>query len=127
MGTVPRAVQSTAYQAALATQGIKRYKLGAVLYDRKGRIINAKGNQRKTHPKLLRYSDHPFLHAESHCILAHGLDNCEGLDLFVCRIGRSGSFRLAKPCDSCSRLIQDVGLRSVWYTTDEGNIIAYTP
>ncbi len=105
---------------AMNTQGIKRFKLGAVLYDKKERIINAKGNLRKTHPKLIQWTQHPYLHAESHCLVAHGFDNCADLKLCVVRCDPYGNLRLARPCDSCQELIKYVALKECWYSTNQG-------
>jgi tRNA(Arg) A34 adenosine deaminase TadA len=121
--TVPDGVIRRAILAATETEGIKRYKLGAVLFDKRGRIINAKGNSRKTHPLLLRYSNYPYLHAESHCIVSHGLDNCRGLSLMVCRCDSSRRLTMARPCVACLRLIQEVGISKVYYTDWEGKIV----
>lgn len=127
MATLPsgKAI-STAYQAAAATPGIKRYKLGAVLYDKKGRILTSKGNLRKTHPILLQYSLYPFLHAESHCILSHGMDHCRDCILFVLRLGCDGSLRNARPCSACLDLAIDVGIKEIYYTEEGGKIRCIT-
>lgn len=121
MDGVPRRVLQAATEAAIRTEGIKRYKLGAVLYDNRGHVITAKGNSRKTHPILAKYSPFPFLHAESACILAHGLDNCSGLNLFVLRIGRNLLPTMAHPCTTCLQLASDVGLGRITYTDWSGN------
>jgi tRNA(Arg) A34 adenosine deaminase TadA len=120
--TVPTNAILRAYEAAKATQGIKRYKLGACLYDKRGRIINAKGNLRKTHPALLRFTEHPYLHAETHCVVSHGLDNCDGLRLFVLRLDASGQPTMAKPCDVCLSIGRLVGLSSIGYTDWKGEV-----
>ena len=110
-----------AYRTALDTPGIKRYKLGAVLYDKKT-IQCAKGNLRKTHPALAKLSPFPYLHAESHCLISHGLDHCSGLDLFVLRLDARGNPTMAKPCDVCLSLGRYVGLSSIAYTNWLGEI-----
>lgn len=115
-------VYLAALNAAQVTPGIKRYKLGACLYDHKGRIINSKGNLRKTHPALVKFTAYPYLHAESHCILGHGLDNCSGLSLFVLRLSAAGQATMAKPCDSCLTMGRYVGLDTIKYTNADGLI-----
>lgn len=121
MAILPRIIRA-ATEAASQTPGIKRYKLGACLFKR-DRIINAKGNSRKTHPVLLRYSDHPYLHAESNCIISHGLDNCDDLSILVVRSNSFKEFTMAKPCDACMKLIKEVGIKHVYYTDWQGNIV----
>jgi tRNA(Arg) A34 adenosine deaminase TadA len=116
---------NAAIAAAKETDGIKRYKLGAVLF-RKGRIINAKGNSRKTHPLALRFSNYPYLHAEAHCIVCAGLDSCRDCNLFVTRITSSGRLTMALPCESCRSLIKYVGIKSVYYTDWNGEVKCIT-
>lgn len=99
----------------------KNFRVGAVLFNRKE--ILARGiNQRKTHPKLKRYYQWPFLHAESSCILKHGMDNCQGLSLLVIRILQDGSCSMAMPCDCCSVLLREVGIKEIYYTDWKGQI-----
>lgn len=121
-GVPTRAIVTAAIEAARETEGIKRYKLGACLFDKRGKIINAKGNSRKTHPVLKRYTEYPYLHAESHCILGHGLDNCTNLNLFVLRLDSFGQPTMAKPCSTCLELGRLVGLSSIAYTDWSGEI-----
>jgi len=112
-----------AIKTAKETEGLRNFKLGAVLFD-KGVIINAKGNCTKTHPGLRHYTPWPVLHAESRCILSHGLDNCDGLELLVVRINKTGNVTMARPCDVCGELIKDVGIKRVWYSDWEGRIVS---
>lgn len=112
-----------AIKTAKETDGLRNFKLGAVLFD-KGVIINAKGNTRKTHPGLRYYTNWPILHAESRCILSHGLDNCNGLELLVVRINKAGLLTMAKPCPVCQELVSDVKIKRVWYSDWEGRIVS---
>jgi tRNA(Arg) A34 adenosine deaminase TadA len=121
--TVPDGAIRRAIQAATETEGIKRYKLGAVLFDKRGNILNVKGNCRKTHPALSKFTPFPYLHAESYCLISHGLDHCRGLNLFVTRLDSTGRPTMAKPCSVCSSLGRFVGLRSLIYTDWEGKIV----
>lgn len=116
-----------AYVAAMASSGVgggknrSRFKLGAVLMDHQ-LPITAKCNSLKTHPYLARFTPFPFLHAESATILSHGLENCKGLDLYVVRIKANGSLGLAKPCTTCTQLINYVGIRNCYYSTDKSTM-----
>lgn len=107
---------------AMSTPGIKRFKHGAVLFDKRGRIINAKGNLRKTHPLLLKFTSFPYLHAESHAILGNGLDNCVDLKLLVVRCSPTGTLRNSSPCPTCRSIIRQVGIKHIYYSNDEGTI-----
>lgn len=93
------------------------FRLGAALVDKKGRVVNTKTNLYRTHPLLAQFTDWPCLHAESHCVIANGIDNCYGLDLYVCRVLRNGSYGSSKPCSVCQQVMEMAGIRNVWYTT----------
>ena len=121
----PNRVLFAARVAALTSEGVgrnKNYRVGAVLFKKK-RILNAKSNSYKTHPFLSDYSNYPLLHAETACILSHGIDNCRGLDMLVTRVaGVHSHCTMAKPCETCQEVIAEAGLRNVFYTNWEGKI-----
>lgn len=118
-------MRDAAYAVALSGQGVgPRYAFrhGAVLFDRSGKILSAKSNSLKTHPKLVKFTDYPYLHAESACIIGHGMDNCDGLSLLVLRVLKNDQVSLSKPCVICQRVIKDSGLKSVYYTDVNGMV-----
>lgn len=118
-------MRDAAYAVALSGQGVgPRYAFrhGAVLFDRSGKILSAKSNSLKTHPKLAKFTDYPYLHAESACIIGHGMDNCDGLSLLVLRVLKNDQVSLSKPCVICQRVIEDAGLKSVYYTDVSGMV-----
>jgi len=109
---------------ALTSAGVggkthQTFRLGCVLYDRKGRVVKAKVNSLKTHPKMAKLTPWPFLHAEQACILSQGVDNCEGLSLLVVRVRRDGSYGMAEPCVVCKKLIEAAGITNVHWSTPE--------
>lgn len=108
-----------AYAVALSGPGCGGtvgFRLGAVIV-KKGKILTAKYNCLKTHPKLFYRYQFPFLHAESHAIMALGMDNCVNAIMYVVRITRNNELAMAKPCKECQKLIKDVGIKKVYYTT----------
>jgi tRNA(Arg) A34 adenosine deaminase TadA len=107
--------------AAEGTGRNKNFKVGAILF-KKNHIYAARSNSYKTHPHILLYSNYPYLHAESACILSHGLDNCYGMDLMVTRMLRNKQLCMAKPCEACMSLIKDVGISNVYFTNWEGDL-----
>jgi len=116
---------SAAISTAQKGPGVGRranYRVGAVLFDRSHRILQSRTNSYKTHPTLARYSRWPFLHAESSCLIHHGLDHCDGLSLLVTRVSASGRPTMAKPCSCCEELIKDSNLKFVYYTDWNGAI-----
>lgn len=110
-----------AYTAAISSPGagINNFKHGAVIVYKKD-ILAARFNCRKTHPKLLRFSDWPFLHAESHAIIAAGIDNCNDAAMYVVRILKNKHIALSKPCKSCQSLLTLAGINDIFYTIDQG-------
>ena len=112
--------------AALAGPGVggrtgTNFRVGAAIYDGP-RLITAKSNSYKTHPKLARLTKYPYLHAEQSAILSAGLDNCHGKNLFVSRVRRDNSLALAKPCPVCMELIGMAGFKNVFYTNEFGGV-----
>ena len=93
-----------------------RFRLGSVIVYKK-RILIAKHNCIKTHPKLLPYFKFPYLHSEANAILSLGVDNCEDCIMYVVRILRNSEIGMAKPCPSCFELIKHVNIKKVFYTT----------
>lgn len=116
---------NAAKAVCLAAEGVgpnRNYKVGAILF-KKGKILAAKSNSYKTHPLLLTYTSYPHLHAESACILGHGLDNCSGLSLLVTRLLKNQKFTMAKPCPACMEMIRDAQIKDVYYTNWSGKVV----
>ena len=97
----------------------KTYRLGAVLVN-KNSIVSVGNNSYKTHPMLKYRTKWPFLHAEQQAIVRHGLDNCEGKDLYIVRILKNLEYAIGLPCKVCQKLISDIGIRNVFYTNIKG-------
>ena len=112
--------------AALAGPGVGRrncYRVGAVLFN-KNKVITAKHNQIKTHPALAKFSKFPYLHAETACILGEGLDSCRGLNMLVVRVHKDDeTLSCAEPCDVCRGFIKMAGIKNLYYSDWNGNIV----
>lgn len=112
-----------AYGVALAAPGSlkgkrrQRIRLGSILL-RGNKVLSVGNNSYKTHPYLATKTPYPHLHAESHAILRHGLDNCHGATLYVFRLLNTGAIGMAAPCQVCRSVIQDAGIATIIYTTD---------
>lgn len=91
------------------------FRHGAVLV-RKNRVVAVGYNSYKTHPLLAERTEFPYLHAETHAIFRYGMDNCEGLDLYVARINREGELQNSAPCLVCRTVIRDVGIANVYHS-----------
>jgi hypothetical protein len=75
---------------------------------------------------LSKYKEYPYYHSESR-LISKLLDKYNTIDLnwsvVVLRINRKGLILGSKPCENCDKLLNAVGLNSVYYSTDDGNFI----
>ncbi len=44
-----------------------------------------------------------------------------GVSLIVVR-WRHGSFRSSRPCKHCSKMLRDIGIKTIYYSDDDGEI-----
>ena len=111
---------TAAHAIAMAGSGVgmkSKFRLGAILVY-KNSIVSVGMNSYKTHPLMAARTEWPFLHAEQHAIIRAGVDNCEGLDLYIARVLKNNDLAMSKPCDVCIELIKDVGIKNVYYSTN---------
>ena len=95
-----------------------------------GQIIGIGCNTNKTHPAQKFYNRYrepsdtmlPKLHAEISCVSQiKNLDiNFSKVKLYIYRIRKDQPFGLARPCPSCIAAIKDLGIRDIYYTTNDG-------
>lgn len=95
-----------------------------------GNIIGIGCNCNKTHPAQKfynRYRKHsdamlPKLHAEISCInsIKHLDINFSKVKLYIYRIRKDQPYGLSRPCPSCMAAIMDLGIRDIYYTTNDG-------
>ncbi len=99
-----------------------------------GQIIGTGCNCNKTHPTQKQYDKYrnihtigetealPKLHAEINCInsLKHLDINFSKVKLYIYRIRKDQPFGLSRPCPSCMAAIKDLGIRDIYYTTNNG-------
>jgi deoxycytidylate deaminase len=106
-----------------------KYKVGAVIV-LKHRVISSGFNSNvKTHPLQKRYNQHRFsedsphkCHAELSALLPLIKEgkNLSTASIFVYRQHKNGVLACARPCKSCMELIKDVGIKKIFYTTEDG-------
>lgn len=95
-----------------------------------GQVIGLGCNCNKTHPTQKFYNKYriksdnmlPKLHAEISCInqIKHLDINFSKVKLYIYRIRKDQPFGLSRPCPSCMAAIKDLGIRYVYYTTNDG-------
>ena len=94
-----------------------KHKVGAVIV-RGSRIISTGFNELRPSALIHR----PTLHAEASAILKllkeSRLHDLSGSDIYVTRFTKGGHTGLSKPCKGCMELIRSVGIKRVYFTTD---------
>ena len=95
-----------------------------------GQVIGLGCNCNKTHPTQKFYNKYriksdnmlPKLHAEISSInqIKHIGINCSKVKLYIYRIRKDQPFGLSRPCPSCMAAIKDLGIRDIYYTTNDG-------
>lgn len=95
-----------------------------------GQVIGIGCNCNKTHPRQKIYNKYrdqsecllPKLHAEMSCInqIRNQEVNFARVKLYIYRIRQDRPHGLARPCPSCMAAIKDLGIREIYYTTNDG-------
>ena len=90
-----------------------------------GNIIGVGHNSNKTHPVQKYYNKYrnnriycgylaPKLHAEISYI------NFSKVKLYIYRSRKDQEYGLSRPCPSCMAAIKDLGIKHIYYTTNDG-------
>lgn len=97
-----------------------------------GSIIGIGCNCNKTHPMQKKYNKYrkssdsmlPKLHAEINCInQIKGLYiNFFKVKLYIYRIRNDQPFGMSRPCPSCMAAIKDLGIKDIYYTSNNGYV-----
>ena len=97
-----------------------------------GQIIGLGCNCNKTHPTQYYYNRYrkqsdtmlPKLHAEISCInqIKHLEINFSKVKLYIYRIRNDQPYGMSRPCPSCMAAIKDLGIRDIYYTTNDGYV-----
>lgn len=110
---------------------VRRGSVGCVVVY-KNRIISTGFNKNRTDPLQKQYnrarnipdrSPH-YIHAEVDAI-KHIIDldiDWRAVSIYIYRRRRDQPFGLAKPCKSCMTLIKDLGIRDIYYTSNDGYV-----
>lgn len=93
----------------------------AIVY--KGRVLTVGTNKEKSHPLCREYQENKsriYLHAEMdaviRCMNLHGSEILNGSSLFVLRRTKGNRVGFSKPCPACSKLLEVVGIREIYYS-----------
>jgi deoxycytidylate deaminase len=119
---IPTIVMNTAKEEAL--KSAHKFKVGAVIF--KGKQILSSGHNygqrsaKKLHPRYQkwRYS----IHAEIDSILSAKRD-LKSSSILVVRLNNKGDLVLSKPCNFCTMYLEHVGVKNLYYSNNDGDII----
>lgn len=107
-------------EAGKSTQHIH---IGAVVF--KGKRIFGSGHngiRSSSLPMKHRYWEES-LHAEQAALLNLDWDKLKGCSMLVVRVNKTGMFGICKPCPMCSKIINHIGIKNVYYTNEQGEIV----
>ena len=108
-----------------------RAKVGCIIvYHNK--IISTGFNKERTDPLQKKYNvvngipefGLHKIHAEIDAI-KHIIDldiNWKNVSIYVYRKRKDRPFGMSRPCDSCMTLIKELGIKHIYYTTDDGYV-----
>lgn len=99
------------------------YKVGCVLFNKKVIISSGHNSKRSNsiHPKYKCYPN--SFCAEQSALIGINWSEIKNFSLLVIRIGKSGKFCMAKPCQKCTQLIKYIELKDVYYSNRDGEIV----
>ena len=108
----------------------KKYHIGCVAVYHNN-VIALGYNNKKTHPMQKKYNEYrevkynkdiiPSIHAEMMCLLSirHLELKWNKVSLYIYRSCTHGQ-GLARPCPACMAAIKDLGIKNIYYTTQDG-------
>lgn len=105
---------------------IKRYKLFATCYDKRGRILSYGENEyHRSHPLFKHFAvlageseEKIYKHAEFSAVIAAGKKDIHSIT--VERFDIKGKPVLAKPCKTCTLMLKSFGVKVVNFTDNGG-------
>lgn len=110
----------------------KRVHIGCIAVY-KNQILSVGYNTNKTHPLQKKYNKFrninydnvepiPFLHAEMSCLLQiREMDiDFNKVELYIYREDRNGNLSMCRPCKACMKMIDTLGIKNIYYTTNNG-------
>ena len=106
----------------------KKVHIGAIIV-RKNTVIGEGANMIKSHPLQAKYNNlnpnmegnHTHsIHAEVSAIVHTGTTELDDCVIYIYRDDRTGHIAMCRPCIGCMKLIKAVGIKTIYYTTNEG-------
>lgn len=63
------------------------------------------------------------IHAEMDALFNYYPKNTKGMDILIIRVGKGGDLRNSRPCNSCIDKLNQKGIRKVYYSNEQGDIV----
>lgn len=104
-----------------------------VLY--KGRVVGTGYNSHKTNPVQKRYDQFRTFRYNNGSYIKHSIHaevdalyplidrddiNWDKVQVYIYRRCKSREHGMARPCPACMNLIKELGIKNIYYTTDDG-------
>lgn len=100
-----------------AKKSHEKQRVGCVIFKQKKIISKGYNTSQKSvkrlHPRFQRWPH--SIHAEVDAIIK-AKKNLKGCSLLVIRINNNSQFRMSKPCSNCSKYIEYVGIKNIFYS-----------
>ena len=106
-----------------ASKSTHKHRVAAVVF-KGNRIISSGHNAvraNKINPKYKVYNE--ALHAEQAALLNLDWSKLRGYSILVVRVNGSGKLIMSKPCSVCEKLLRHIGIKNVYYSNENGEII----
>lgn len=123
-----------AAKAVSESSEFPKVHIGCVITEGNHRIISSGCNSTKTHPLQKQLNRERFevdsvhsLHAEVSALLPLMKEDIDfsKIEIYTHRNYANGKIAMARPCPSCMKLIKDLGVKKIHYTTADGYACEY--
>lgn len=123
-----------AAKAVSESSEFPKVHIGCVITEGNHRIISSGCNSTKTHPLQKQLNRERFevdsvhsLHAEVSALLPLMKEDIDfsKVEVYTHRNYANGKIAMARPCPSCMKLIKDLGIKKIHYTTSDGYACEY--
>lgn len=123
-----------AAKAVSESSEFPKVHIGCVITEGNHRIISSGCNSTKTHPLQKQLNRERFevdsvhsLHAEVSALLPLMKEDIDfsKVEIYTHRNYANGKIAMARPCPSCMKLIKDLGVKKIHYTTADGYACEY--
>lgn len=103
-------------------------RIGAVIV-KSGRVLSKGYNKTGVYTKYAHVeflSIHAEVDAIIKCLKSYRYSNLIGAKIYIAGLRKNGRLLLSKPCTRCAQLIRNVGIKKVYYTTNEQTVECYS-